>query len=318
MKRGEFFSKIIDMEWAIAYRKKDHNHILDAEKLDFTIINNTMRYWCADPFLVEVGNKTYVFFEAYHRFKRKGAIGFREISGKKKGKINIVIDEPFHLSYPFLYIEGDVWYMIPESKESNQIIRYKSEEFPEKWVKEKVLMDNISAADTTIHFYENGCMKLITYLSESFNKGKLMLLQLKDDVCETIYQLEDPDGRKRPAGKIFMRDNIFYRPSQLCTRAYGEALIFNKMLAVTENSYEEEEYKVIGIEDIHLDRTEKISGIHTYNSSKNWEVIDVEMTGFSVIRIIFFIPRVYQYLKKKLAKRKTKQRNPIIKKGDFS
>jgi hypothetical protein len=300
MKRKAFFSRTIDFEWIIGYRRKGQNPLLNAKKPEFTLINNTVRYWCADPFLVEDGDKTYLFFEAYHRFKRKGAIGYREIGEEKIGRIKIIINEPFHLSYPYIYKEDDAWYIIPESKDANQIIRYKSTAFPVRWEQEKVLVNEISAVDSTLHPDHDGGMRLLTYtIGASGKAAELQLLHLKDGVCDITWRIEDTERRKRPAGKLFEVDDIFYRPSQLCTRTYGEALIMNRIWDLGEGSYQEEEVKVIHADDIKTNQTIRLSGIHTYNSSENWEVIDVLMTGFSLLRILTFIPRAYHFMIKK-------------------
>ncbi|MDD4582929.1 MAG: hypothetical protein PHR60_01925 [Eubacteriales bacterium] len=307
----DILHKAIESEWAIAYRNKRNGEILTSKKQYFTIIKNTLRYWCADPFVVEEGTKIYVFFEVFDRIRRKGVIGYREISSNRIGKINIIIEEPFHLSYPYIYRENGSWYIIPESKDLNKIIRYKSKKFPDIWEKEKILIDNISAVDTIVFNYckndmKKNDIKLFTYIFESFNKGKLQIFHLKDNYQTIISSIKDPDGRKRPAGRICMIDNIYYRPSQLCTKAYGEAIIFNKILCLTDNSYEETEYKIITIEDICLDRAVKITGVHTYNNSENWEVVDVEISGVSLIRIIGLIPRIYHIAKRTIKAKKMK------------
>lgn len=286
----------MESEWAIAYRRKNSGDILNSEKQRFSLIKNTLRYWCADPFVVESESNTYIFFEAFDRLKRKGVIGYREIDCDRAGKIKIVLEEPFHLSYPYLYCENGCWYLIPESKDSNQIIRYQSKEFPDLWERETVLVEQIAAVDTTVLSHDGRDIELIIYLWESFNKGELQIIRIKGHELSIICKIGDPQGRKRPAGKLCRIGDDTYRPSQLCTRRYGEAVIFNKIGQLTD--YEESEYKMVVAGDICLDRPAKIAGVHTYNASENWEVIDVEMIGFSMLRIFGLIPRIYHHFKR--------------------
>lgn len=293
--------KAIESEWCIAYRNKKTGGILIDKRHCFSLIKNTLRYWCADPFPVEEGEKNYIFFEAFDRIKRKGAIGYREITGNKISKLKIVIEEPFHLSYPYIYGENGSWYIIPEAKDSHQILRYKAKEFPDIWEREKILIDNIPAVDTTVISYNNNDMILYTYLFESFNKGVLQIIKLNGISESIVHAIADANGIKRPAGKVFEIGNFRYRPSQLCTTTYGEAIIFNKILDFTDSAYTETEYKRITVGDIILDRTVKITGAHTYNSSENREVIDVEIRGISLLRIASLIPRVYYCIKRSLA-----------------
>jgi hypothetical protein len=52
-------------EWIIAIRSKSDNLLFEdgGTLKKFKLIKNTLRYWCADPFLVSHNNKDYVFFE---------------------------------------------------------------------------------------------------------------------------------------------------------------------------------------------------------------------------------------------------------------
>lgn len=227
--------------------------------------------------------------------KRKGVIGYRKIDGSRAGKLNIVIEEPFHLSYPFIYKEGGSWFMIPETKDINRIVRYRATEFPERWERDKVLAENIPAVDTTVLSSKDGCMELFTYLYEGFNKGELQLLQITEENQSSRYRYADLDGKKRPAGKCCRIGSFCYRPSQFCTRAYGEAIIFNKIQCLTGGDYEETEYRRITTGEISLNSPLRITGTHTYNSSENWEAIDVEIRRFSLLRILGLMPRLFRW-----------------------
>ena len=59
---------------------------------EFTVLPNTIRYWAADPFIISVGEKEYLFFEMFDRLKSKGLIGYREINGDKIGKMKIAYE----------------------------------------------------------------------------------------------------------------------------------------------------------------------------------------------------------------------------------
>lgn len=299
MTLNTLFSKLIEREWGIAYRKNNRNNeILDSHEHNFILIKNTLRYWCADPFVVEDGGKTYIFFEAYDRIKRKGVIAYREVDGGRIGKIKVIIEESFHMSYPYIYNENDAWFIIPETNKANRIIRYKSVFFPDIWIKEKVLVDNISTVDTTLFYNNNEDIKLFTYRVERFNKGLLEIFHLNKDTQTSICTIDDIKGVKRPAGKIYIHNNELFRPSQLCTRSYGEAIIFNKVLKLAGKSFDEIESKIVTFKDIKLDKKIKIMGVHTYNQSVKWEVIDVEFR--SVFGIISIIPRVYELIKRSI------------------
>ena len=51
-------------EWTMAIRKRGEKLLFEdggAEK-EFVIIPNSIRYWCADPFLINKDGREYVFF----------------------------------------------------------------------------------------------------------------------------------------------------------------------------------------------------------------------------------------------------------------
>lgn len=328
MNPQKFLARVFESEWAAAYRPRQKDGgVLRAGGQSFALLNNTPRYWCADPFVVEDGSKAYVFFEAFDRIKRKGVLGYREIGSDTAGRIHIIIEEPFHLSYPCIYKAGGNWRLIPESKDAGQIIRYRAKEFPSVWEKEAILMDGIEGVDPTVFEQADSDPVLFVYLWERFNRGRLQVIHLKEgpgagdpgppgsrsrEAAEFRaagrISLDDRRGRKRPAGKLFQIGDTLYRPSQLCTRRYGEGILFNRILRLTDDSYEETEWGTLTADRICLDRKVRIMGVHTYNHSENWEVIDVEIGGISLIRIIGLFPRLYWFAVRRIMESRQKER----------
>ena len=62
----------------------------------------------------------------------------------------MVLEEQFHLSYPYIFEHEDRVYMIPETNEANEIRLYQAVDFPLIWELKQVLMQNVSAVDTSI------------------------------------------------------------------------------------------------------------------------------------------------------------------------
>jgi len=80
----------------------------------------------ADPFLVHDNGAWFMFLEVINdtaepgrpqlRYPYKGAIGLAESKdGLDWSYRQIVLDEPFHLSYPYVYQWKGEYYMIPET-----------------------------------------------------------------------------------------------------------------------------------------------------------------------------------------------------------
>jgi len=45
----------------------------------------------------------------------------------------IVLDEPYHLSYPYVFEWQGDYYMVPESYQVNSILLYRAVNFPTDW-----------------------------------------------------------------------------------------------------------------------------------------------------------------------------------------
>ena len=61
-----------------------------------------------------------------------------------------VIEEPYHLSYPFLFeFEGEL-YMIPEKARATRVDLYRCVAFPYQWELVKTLIEGFALADSTL------------------------------------------------------------------------------------------------------------------------------------------------------------------------
>src|SRR5215467_13337522 len=62
----------------------------------------------ADPFMIRVGGRWHMFFEVMNAGIDKGDIGLATSSNGLDWKYEqIVLSEPFHLSYPYVFTSGD-------------------------------------------------------------------------------------------------------------------------------------------------------------------------------------------------------------------
>jgi hypothetical protein len=75
-----------------------------------------------------------MFFEVLKRANSQGGIGYAESEdGKKWEYKKIIIDEPFHLSYPYMFKWEGSYCRIPESQEDLSIRLYRATSFPGEW-----------------------------------------------------------------------------------------------------------------------------------------------------------------------------------------
>ena len=247
-----------------------------------------MRYWVADPFVIEENGEIFIFYELFDEFKGKGTIACSKVEGNRASKPQIVIEEEFHLSFPMLFQIGETYYLIPESEASRTIILYKCDSFPFKWHKEKILLEDIKACDSVIINIDKKKLLLTSIMDETDIEGKKNYCYVHNCIYELDEQLNiianskqklnDGDYGIRNAGNIIYTNDSFYRIAQNCTDGeYGKGLVVWKgesLKPYIEKEYVSADYTTLNEHIRHSKHNGAISGIHTYNNSENYEIID--------------------------------------------
>ncbi len=89
----------------------------------------------ADPFVLRRNEGWYLFFEVVNADNGRGSIGYAVSDDGYSWRYGrIVLEEPFHLSYPYVFEWDGLYYMLPEASASGSLRLYKATDFPEKWV----------------------------------------------------------------------------------------------------------------------------------------------------------------------------------------
>lgn len=278
---------MIGREYIVAFA--EHNGEQDIRKLKFKIIKNGLNYWVADPFPIEVNGDLYIFGEVYEYSKLKGSIGYTKLENKKFSPWKVVIEEDYHLSFPFLFYESGQLYMCPEACASKQLYYYRCVSFPDKWVKDKILAENVNFSDTI--FYERDNVKYgFTCEWETNDNHNMRFFKIENDsLIISNAKLNTLEFYlTRPAGKIVKnRDsNKDLMISQICKPTYGSGLII-KDFNIEWPIYSEHELFRIYPDNITCDKTKKYVGMHTLNYSEHYVVIDLIWNRLSPIEKLF-------------------------------
>jgi len=238
------------------------------------------RFW-ADPFPVEHNGKIYIFVEQQIGHE-KGILGVIELyNDLSYSEFIPVLEKSYHLSFPnvFPVTENNrlIWYMIPETHENGTIELYRALDFPYKWEFEMTLMNGITAADSTIIYYDARWW-LFTILENGISPANANLSLFYSDTFPTNQWAAHPRNpvvstpeNSRMAGKIFNRNGILYRPAQNCLNDYGKETNINKILALTPFDYKEELLTVI-----YPERKLKAVCTHTLNYSEHYLLRDIK------------------------------------------
>lgn len=276
-------SKLFAESWNVAIRKKKQGEILTDLKTPFKILKNNFSSWCADPFIFEYKETTYIFAELYDYKLRRGTIGYTILKDGKIRKWTQIIVEDYHLSYPFICeYKGEV-YIIPESSENNSLNVYRASNFPNEWEKVKVLIDHKKFVDTT--FFEwGGCICAFTTEVSSYDSQKEYFLKFSNKEIVSIDEFLVTDFKtSRMGGNVFQKKNKKIKVCQDCRRIYGGGLIFKE---IEKDNLDGKMIQHILPESLVFDKKVLIDGIHTYNANEQYEIIDIKTRRFNLLNLV--------------------------------
>lgn len=278
------------MMYSLAIRKKlskdDFFWLHDDYQFKMCDIDGGGRYWLADPFLFEKDGVTYIFYEAFDLVQHKGKIGYSIYNPDGScTPPRMVLVEPYHLSFPYIFEEDGDIYIMPEGSADFSIKLYKAVDFPNTWEEYKIVNNDIFACDSVYLEKDNKRCILSNRMYHHHPEGTYLSCWVKNYLFPVSSFEAIGDGIKvsegdfgiRNAGKPFMIGDDLHRVGQDCRDGiYGKGLVLFKVMSLSP--YLEEliwsiDYKQI---EPHLKGKfkETLSGVHTYNFSDHYEIID--------------------------------------------
>lgn len=204
-------------------------------------VNDVDGVFLADPFMLIRNEKFFLFFEVWNRKTDQGDIGYAESpDGKNWTYRKIIIDEPFHLSYPYVFEWNNDIYLIPESARDISVRLYKATSFPEKWEYVGSILSGYRFADPSICRYDN-----TWYLFVSTPQNDVLNLYYSDDLLKgwklhPMSPIVKFDKRfARPGGRVINYNGKLYRFAQDDSSVYGRQLFAFEITELSKNSYAE-------------------------------------------------------------------------------
>jgi hypothetical protein len=198
----------------------------------------------ADPFLLRRGGTWFMYFEVLLREFHRGVIGFASsgdgLTWKYEG---IVLDEPFHLSYPQVFAHGDETYMVPETLGANAVKLYRASRFPDQFEPDCELIEG-KWADPTI-FFDHGLWWMFA-CSTPYEHRTLHLFCAEELRGPWRPHPGTPvvaDDRRtgRCGGRVLRVDGRLIRLVQDATPRYGSRLRAMEILELNRTCYREME-----------------------------------------------------------------------------
>ncbi len=261
-------------QWQIAYCFNDEGEVgCRFERLRY-LVPPKDRFW-ADPFAVEHQGRCFIFFEELPYRTQKGRIMAVEVfEDAEPGEAKVVLERPYHLSYPFVFAWDGSLYMLPETAGNGTVEIYRCEAFPFRWRLHQVLLENISGFDATL-WRKNDLWWMFVNIAEpgADSSDELHLYRSKTPLGPWTAHRNNPvisDVRRaRSAGPLFTRNGKLYRPSQDCSLAYGHSVLINRVDALNDDDYRE-----TAVHRIAPGWRKDILRVHTFGGSKRLRVVD--------------------------------------------
>ncbi len=238
------------MDWAIGVYTGDSisslgsgsrgNPILTAAR-----ITDVTAQYVADPFAFKRRGRWYLFFEVLSEHSGHGEIGLAESSdGYRWEYRGIVLDEPFHLSFPYVFEwNGDV-YLVPESAARGEVRLYRALSFPDRWRHVATLLRG-RLADSAV-FRKAGRWWILT-CAAPWTHDTLALFWA--DSLTGLYR-EHPRSpmvrgdatRARPGGRVVEIDGRLVWFAQDCSSAYGRLVRAFEITVLDTSNFEMRPY----------------------------------------------------------------------------
>lgn len=217
------------------------NPVLTAADVDDASAN-----FVADPFMIREGNHWYMFFEAEVAGDMKpiGKIGLASSPDGFHWKYEkIVLEEPFHLSYPYVFKWASDYYLIPETRSVRQIRLYRANDFPYQWKFDKILIRRKRFADSSLFQYherwwlftDSGNTTLRLYSADQL--GGQWSEHPKSPLIKKDPRIARPGGRT-----IVVDGEEIVRYAQDDYLSYGSQVWGFKITKLTRKAYQEEQH----------------------------------------------------------------------------
>ncbi|GHB96735.1 glucosamine inositolphosphorylceramide transferase family protein [Cerasicoccus arenae] len=208
------------------------------------------RSW-ADPFPVMKDGRCWLFIEEVVHHPKKGRLAVMELHADgKTGPLKVILDRPYHLSYPNLFEYDGEWWMIPESRANRTVDLYRCTRWPDHWVHERALFRGEEIVDATL-WEQDGRWWLFGGVPalEGGNASSQLNLWTADSPLSREWvphpgnPIVSDNACARPAGRLFRHEGQLIRPAQDCSVRYGYGVRLMAVEELTMTTYREREFK---------------------------------------------------------------------------
>jgi hypothetical protein len=233
-------------EWSISVFRGDSPFALkppsDLPLITAADVSDIPASFVADPFMLRRGGTWHMFFEVLRADEDRGEIAHATSSdGTSWQYRGVVLREPFHLSYPFVFRWNRETWMIPEALGARAIRLYRAARFPDRWVHERDLLP-LYAADSSIVRHRG---RWWIFVCTTPHTHETLSLFMADDLRGPWREhprspiVTGDRGIARPAGRPRKIGGRLMRFAQDCTNGYGWRVRAFEIVELTATTFRE-------------------------------------------------------------------------------
>jgi len=213
--------------------------------LSASSVTDAKASFVADPFMVRADGTWHLFFELMNAGSGRGEIGLASSQDAANWTYKqIVLREPFHLSYPYVFAWDAEYYMIPETFQANAVRLYKAIEFPTKWEFVTNLLTGDVFEDSSIFRFNEKWWIFTDLAIPPYWAGTLRVFYA--DVLTGPWTehpmspvINENPHIARPAGRVVPSQDRVIRFTQDCRPFYGSQVRAFEVTELTTTSYQE-------------------------------------------------------------------------------
>lgn len=269
------------MQWSIGFSRGNIEQIIRdkncALSFKWTPLTDSIKS-IADPFIFkDAGGNINLVYEDFSMIdtSKYGKIVMAAVDNEFNTTGNKeILDTKSHCSYPFVFVENDKTYIIPETSHQCKVSGYEYDFENKCLINERIIINDLPLLDSTIVKYNSKYWLFASLSGNGIDPGRLNIYY-----ADSLFGTYQPHANNpvnmnvdgsRPAGNVIQVDGELYRPAQNCGQHYGESITINKITKLSENEFSEKFHF-----RIKPDKSSEFnSGVHTINVVDDIIVID--------------------------------------------
>jgi hypothetical protein len=249
----------------------------------------------ADPFGYRSGDNLHIFAEQYDYRTRHGVIERLTLDGRfELVERKLVLREPWHLSYPFVFDgEGATW-MLPEAHRSGRLTLYRAHGELEDWRAECEIALDCVPVDASILHYQDRWWLFYSSAAGKANKLGSLHVAWAERLCGPWMPHPGNPVRwdrasSRPGGTPVLLGEGIMLPVQDCLRTYGAAIRPLWIDRLDESGFQAEAGAALGVP---AGSPHPCEGMHTLTASGDVTLFDVKTIDRSLAGLALDLRRL--------------------------